>query len=65
MVVLGLGLPAPPVARSKLAMTMVPHTKIRYYPSLMIGASQQAPPGNLSLSYILELARETAGGQLY
>jgi hypothetical protein len=33
--------------------------------ALMIGASQQAPPGNLSLSHILELARETAGGQLY
>jgi hypothetical protein len=33
--------------------------------ALMIGASQQAPPGSLSLSHIIELARETAGGQLY
>jgi hypothetical protein len=32
---------------------------------LTITATQQAPPGSLSLSHILELARETVTGQLY
>lgn len=32
---------------------------------LSITATQQAPPGSLSLSHILALARETVSGQLY
>jgi hypothetical protein len=32
---------------------------------LLVSASQQTPPGSLSLSHMLELARKTVGGQLY
>ena len=32
---------------------------------LSIAATQQAPPGSLSLSHVLELARKTVSGKLY
>ena len=32
---------------------------------LSITATQQTPPGRVSLSHSLQLARETVGGQLY